>query len=117
MILRHRQFDKDWADMCFIRARVNDSELPLHRLLFGKHTHTGNVNTPPTQAHSTTRQYAYTEYGSSYQFAGLVYRLSVAGWRWLNSGSEKGFTVDYYWTSALGDHIFSVQIAAAEQPH
>jgi len=32
-------------------------------------------------------------------------------------GREKGFTVDYHGAPAMGDHIFSVQIAAAEQPH
>src|SRR4029077_20947936 len=59
----------------------------------------------------------YTKYRSSYQFAGTVERPSVARWGWRNFGREKGFTIDYHGVPAMGDYIFSVQIAAAEQPH
>jgi hypothetical protein len=117
MVLRHCRFNKDGADMRFVRTGAEDSWLPLHRLLAREHAHGGKVNTAPTQTHAATGQQAYTQYRSSYQFAGTVKRPSVARWCWWNFGREKGFTIDYHGTPAMGDHIFSVQIAAAEQAH
>jgi hypothetical protein len=103
--------------MRFVRTGVEDSLLPLLRLLAREHAYSGKVYTAPTQTHDPTRQQAYTQHRSSYQFAGTVERPSVARWCWWNFGGEKGFTIDYHGTPAMGDHIFSVQIAAAEQAH
>src|ERR1051326_26702 len=117
MIQRHGRFNKDRADMRLVRTCIKDSLLPLHRLLSREHAHSREVNTPPTQTHSATRQQAYTKYRLSYQFAGTVERCSVARWRRRNFRREKGFTIDYDGAPAVGDYIFSMQIATAEQAH
>src|SRR5690242_14930582 len=113
MVLRDRRLNQDRADARFVRTRPQDSLLPLHRLLSREHAHGGKVNTAPPQTHSAPRQQAYTQDRSSYQFAGPVERTTVPRWRRRNFGREKGFAVDYHWGPAMGDDIFSVQIASA----